>query len=108
MRRWSVAPRHLASRFGPRVQAASPEPFLSLLPTGRIAGGAVSIDRLITVIGSAALSSVGTALTIVLTPSLSAQDGKVAWTCETGDPALHKLVPARVPALMRLNAAAWP
>lgn len=67
---------------------------LSLQPTGKITGGTVGIDGLITVIGSAAPGSVGTALTIVLTPSLSAQDGKVVWTCETGNPALHKFVPA--------------
>jgi type IV pilus assembly protein PilA len=67
---------------------------LSVQTSGKIAGGTVSADGLITVIGSAAAGSVGTALTIILTPSLSAVDGKVSWTCETGDPALHKFVPA--------------
>jgi hypothetical protein len=40
------------------------------------------------------VGSVGTAVTIVLTPSLSAVDGKIIWVCSTGDPALHKFVPA--------------
>jgi type IV pilus assembly protein PilA len=67
---------------------------LSLEPTGKITGGTISVDGVITVIGSAAETSVGTALTIILTPSLNAQDGKVMWTCETGDPAVYKFVPA--------------
>ena len=67
---------------------------LSVQPVGKISGGSVGTDGVITVIGSAAPGSVGTAVTIILTPSLSATDGKVIWTCETGNPALHKFVPA--------------
>jgi type IV pilus assembly protein PilA len=67
---------------------------LSVQPTGKITGGTVSVDGLITVIGSAASTSVGTAVTIILTPSLSAQDGKVTWNCQTGDASIHKFVPA--------------
>jgi type IV pilus assembly protein PilA len=67
---------------------------LSVQPTGKVTGGTVSLDGLITVIGSAAPGSVGTALTLVLMPSLDAQDGKVVWACETGDPGLYKFVPA--------------
>src|SRR5688572_7631405 len=47
---------------------------LSVQATGKITGGAVSVDGLITVTGSAAPGSVGTALTLVYTPSLSAED----------------------------------
>ena len=67
---------------------------LSVQPTGKVTGGTVSTDGVITVSGSAAASSVGTDITIVLRPRLSPIDGKVDWTCETGDPALHKYVPA--------------
>lgn len=67
---------------------------LSVQPTGKVTGGTVSIDGIITVSGSAAASSVGTAVTIVLTPTLSNIDGKVEWACVTGDPAVHKFVPA--------------
>ena len=66
---------------------------LSVQPTGKVTGGTVSSDGIITVSGSAAASSVGTAITIVLTPTLSTVDGKVEWACETGDPAVHKFVP---------------
>ena len=66
---------------------------LTFSVTGRIAAGSnVTDDGVITAIGSAA--SVGTFVTIVLTPSLDA-DGKVLWACSADhNPAQFKFVPA--------------
>src|SRR5689334_17146317 len=43
---------------------------LTISVTGRVTGGAITTDGVITVLGSNAQSSVGTAVSIVLTPSL--------------------------------------
>ena len=64
--------------------------------TGKLRGTSnVTDNGTINVVGDASSTSVGTALTIVLTPALAA-DGKVTWICSTGDPtpALFKFVPA--------------
>jgi type IV pilus assembly protein PilA len=66
---------------------------LTLSPfTGKVTAGSVTDDGVVTVIGSS--TSVGTAVTIVLTPNLAA-DGKVTWGCSTGgNTATFKFVPA--------------
>lgn len=56
---------------------------LTVPATGKIVRGRVSNNGVITVAGSAARTSVGTAVTLVLTPQLVAS-GKVLWTCGTG------------------------
>ena len=64
--------------------------------TGKLrAGSTVTANGIITVVGDQTATSVGTVLTIVLTPTLQA-DGKVTWVCSTGNPtpALFKFVPA--------------
>ena len=74
---------------------ANSGPGLSVYPTGRVAGGSVDPDGTITVIGSSASSSVGTAITIILRPSYSPSDGKIVWACETGgNTAVYRFVPA--------------
>ena len=62
-------------------------------PTGKVTGGTVSADGVITVTGSAAATSVGTAVTITLTPTYSTTDGKVLWACSSAS-TMHKYVPA--------------
>ncbi len=65
---------------------------LTLAPlTGKVTSGAVTANGVVTVGGNA--TSVGTAVTIVLTPSLQA-DGKVLWTCAAGTTTQFKYVPA--------------
>lgn len=67
---------------------------LTVTTGGKIAGGAVTDNGTITVMGSSATTSVGTAVTIILTPSLLA-DGKIVWACGTGaNTAIYKFVPA--------------
>ena len=68
---------------------------LSIQTTGRVTGGSVGASGTIVIAGSAASTSVGTAVTIQLTPSLNTTDGKVIWLCSTqGQTALFKFVPA--------------
>jgi len=53
---------------------------LTVVSGGRISGGSVTNAGLITVLGDPA--SVGTNVTIVLTPSLNAR--RIVWDCSTG------------------------
>ena len=62
---------------------------LTVVPAGKVTGGSVTDGGVVTIIGSSA--TVGTAITIVLTPSL-ASDKKVIWTCSTA-PGSFKYVP---------------
>ena len=57
--------------------------------SGRVTGGNVTDEGVISISGNA--TSVGTAVTIVLTPSLGA-GGKVLWACGTA-PATFNVVP---------------
>ena len=63
---------------------------LTVTTAGRITGGSVTTTGIITITGSAA--AVGTAVTVILTPSLGG--GRVAWACTTGNSATYRYVPA--------------
>ena len=64
----------------------------TIITSGKVTSGSVSNAGVIVVQGSA--STVGTAVTITLTPSLAATgDGKVIWAC-TSPATHHKFVPA--------------
>ena len=64
---------------------------LTLSPfTGKVAAGSVTPNGVITVAGNTA--TVGTTVTIVLTPSMAA-DGKVSWACSS-TASQFKFVPA--------------
>ena len=65
---------------------------LTINQTGKVSGGSVTDDGVITVSGSTASTSVGTAVTITLTPSLASQ-GVVTWRC-SAPTTVHKFVPA--------------
>jgi type IV pilus assembly protein PilA len=60
--------------------------------SGKVTGGSVTNAGIVTVTGSN--TSLGTAVTVILTPSFSPVDGKVIWTCTTGNTAIYKYVPA--------------
>ncbi len=62
---------------------------LTVVPSGKVTSGSVTVGGVITIAGSS--TSVGTAVTILLSPSIVAATGQVLWTC-TGTPA--KFVPA--------------
>jgi len=63
---------------------------LTISVSGKVTGGSVGDDGLIQVFGDNA--TVGTAVTIVLTPSLS--NGRVLWACSTGgNAAIFRFVP---------------
>ena len=63
---------------------------LTVAFVGRIVGGSVTTAGLIQIVGDNA--TVGTAVTIILTPSLTG--GVMAWACTTGNAATYKYVPA--------------
>ena len=62
---------------------------LTVTTAGRVTGGNVTTAGIITITGSAA--AVGTAVDIVLTPSLGG--GRVAWECSTASSSQWKYVP---------------
>jgi type IV pilus assembly protein PilA len=62
--------------------------------TGKVVTGSVTDGGVVTVNGTNAGTSVGTAVTIVLTPSLIAASGVVTWACTAGSSAQFKYVPA--------------
>lgn len=67
---------------------------VTLQIVGRITGGSVTADGIISVSGSNSADSVGTALSVMLIPSLEAVSGSVVWVCSTGgNAALYKYVP---------------
>lgn len=63
---------------------------LTVSVVGKVTGGSVTPAGVITIVGSSATTSVGTAVSLVLSPSLTAS-GTVVWSC-TGTP--PKFVPA--------------
>ena len=63
---------------------------LTVTTSGKISAGSVTNDGVVTMSGNA--SSVGTAVTITLNPSLTAS-GVVTWNC-TATSTQHKYVPA--------------
>ena len=64
---------------------------LTVVSSGKVTGGSVTDDGIITISGSSA--TLGTPVTIVLTPAIGA-DSKVTWTCSTNITAF-KYVPAQ-------------
>jgi type IV pilus assembly protein PilA len=67
----------------------------TLHATGRVS--AASVDQtsgIIMVAGSNNATSVGTAVTITLEPTLDTRDNKVVWVCKAGDAAQFRYVPA--------------
>ena len=66
---------------------------LTVTTGGKITGGSVTPGGIIVVLGSNAAGSVGTSVTIILSPSLNA--GRVIWSCSTGaNTTTWKYVPA--------------
>jgi type IV pilus assembly protein PilA len=65
---------------------------LTVVASGKVTGGSVEQDGTITIFGDGTNTSVGTVMTVVLTPVYQV-DGKVSWTC-SADTAKHKYVPS--------------
>jgi type IV pilus assembly protein PilA len=63
---------------------------LTVTPSGKVTSGSITDDGIITISGDSA--TLGTPVTIVMTPSMGA-DSKVIWTCST-NLAAYKYVPA--------------
>ncbi len=75
---------------------------LTVTTAGRVTGGNVTTAGIITITGSAA--AVGTAVDIVLTPSLGG--GRVAWECSTVSSSQWKYVPPQCRSIATAGAGA--
>jgi type IV pilus assembly protein PilA len=64
---------------------------LTVSITGKVSGGAVVDTGTISIAGANTTTSIGTAVTIILSPVLNA--GRVIWTCSTTSPLQHRYVP---------------
>lgn len=64
---------------------------LTVVTSGKVAGGSVADTGTITILGANTATSVGTSVTIILSPVISG--GKVIWSCRTGSTTEHKYVP---------------
>ncbi len=64
---------------------------LTVAVTGKVAGGSVMDTGTITIMGANTTTSVGTSVTIILSPVISS--GKVIWSCSTASPTQHRFVP---------------
>jgi type IV pilus assembly protein PilA len=80
----------IAEKAASDTSLASAGAGLTISPSGKVTGGSVTDAGVISVSGSS--TTVGTAVTVTLTPSL-ASDGKVLWNC-TAASLQHKYVPA--------------
>jgi type IV pilus assembly protein PilA len=68
---------------------------LTVSANGKITSGSVSDGGIIVIGGSSASTSVGTAVTITLTPSMdTTKGGQVLWACTAGSSTQFKYVPA--------------
>jgi type IV pilus assembly protein PilA len=60
----------------------------SITAFGKILGATVAADGVVTITGSSASTSVGTAVTVVLTPTVNSAAGTLTWSC-TGTPSRY-------------------
>ena len=65
---------------------------LTVVTAGRISGGSITTDGIITISGNS--STIGTAVSVVLTPAMGG--GRILWACSTGsgNSSQWKYVPA--------------
>jgi len=66
---------------------------LTVTPGGKVTAGSVSMDGVISISGDNTSASVGTAVTVILTPSILS-DGKLTWVCSTSAATMHRYVPS--------------
>jgi hypothetical protein len=63
---------------------------LTVVPSGKITSGSVTADGIITVGGDG--TTLGTVVTVVLTPSIAG--GRLIWACSAGTTTSMKFMPA--------------
>jgi len=81
----------ISERFASERDPANAGADLSLRTVGKISGGSVSRDGTIVINGSTASTSIGTPVTITITPTYNTATGNVSWKC-VGQPT--KIMPA--------------
>jgi type IV pilus assembly protein PilA len=64
---------------------------LTVVPSGKIAGGSVEDEGTVTLIGTTASTSVGADVTIVMVPSIEID--KVVWRCSVAGTTMTRYVP---------------
>jgi len=67
---------------------------LTVTAVGKITGGSVTDGGVITVTGSNAPTSVGTDVTVILTPTVDATTRVIIWGCSAGAAGQFKYLPA--------------
>jgi len=65
---------------------------LTVTPTGKVSSGSVSNSGLVKIGGAGTATSVGTIVTIIMTPTLT--NGQVTWSCNAGAATQNKFTPA--------------
>ncbi len=83
----------IAEKAASDVGLASAGAGLTVTAAGKVIGGSVTDGGVITIAGSNAGTSVGTTVTIVLTPTVNAAGG-LSWACTSGGATQFKYVPA--------------
>jgi type IV pilus assembly protein PilA len=66
---------------------------VTVLIQGKVTSGSVSDSGLIKIGGANTVTSVGVAITVVLTPTLTA-GGTVTWSCHPGQPSQSQFMPS--------------
>jgi type IV pilus assembly protein PilA len=66
---------------------------LTVAPSGKVTGGVVSDNGSIVIQGDGGAASVGTVVSVLLTPTY-AGDGKLTWACAAGNTGVYKYMPA--------------
>ena len=66
---------------------------LTVCKSGKIIDGSVTDGGVIKILGDGSAGSVGTSVSVTLTPSMTAE-GKLIWSCSAGDTATFKFMPA--------------
>ena len=65
---------------------------MTVTPTGKVTSGSVSNSGLIKIGGAGTSTSVGTVVTIIMTPTLV--NGQITWSCNAGAATQNKFTPA--------------
>src|SRR5208283_617610 len=65
---------------------------LTVTPTGKVTSGSVSNAGLVKIGGNGNSTSVGTVVTIIMTPTLT--NGQITWSCNAGAATQNKFTPA--------------
>jgi len=84
----SAARTAITEKYQADQDAANMGSGTSITPFGKILGATVAAGGVVTITGSSAPTSIGTAVTVVLTPTVNTAAGTLTWSC-TGTPSRY-------------------